>query len=158
MSKGPTLKIYPAIPGDQLEWRAGPDVARALGMTTETLYPWLDAMQVDRMEIAHSKVLVYMPALAEALSLWHRHEKGEELELDELNRLIKARQSSKHVPKPLWFYYAKVLKLEWNPHQYQHVVDAYNALIDVEQEAARQKAHELYQARHGRNKSKKGDQ
>jgi hypothetical protein len=69
------------------KWQAGPAVAESLGMTTETLYPWLDAMGVQRIQVVHRTILVDTHALLEALDLWARAESGGELTPEEIERI-----------------------------------------------------------------------
>lgn len=110
-----------------LPWRAGPDVARALGMTTETLYPWLDAMGVQRIEIASSKVLVNMPALADALKLWARYERAENLSIEEYEIISRGQRASKAARKSVAQIMGReLLGNEWA--DWASTIDAYNAL------------------------------
>lgn len=121
------IKVETPIAGDMLPWRAGPDVARALGMTTETLYPWLDAMGVQRIEIASSKVLVNMPALADALKLWARYERAENLSIEEYEIISRGQRASKAARKSVAQIMGReLLGNEWA--DWASTIDAYNAL------------------------------
>lgn len=155
MSKRDRINVYPTIPGDQLEWRAGPDVARALGMTTETLYPWLDAMGVQRIEIASSKVLVDMPALAEALKLWAKVERGAELTLEEWGLVESAVNASKAstgaFSVKLATQYANAAGL---PEKLAAITDAWSNLSDDEKRQKLSAAMEQIRA----GKQQKSDQ
>jgi hypothetical protein len=83
------------IPGELLPWRAGPDVARALGYTTETLYPWLEAMGVETIKPGRVR-LVNCRSLVQALDLWSEAEKGGVLTEEDWSFIHAAKKTGKH--------------------------------------------------------------